>query len=372
MESIRLQRFLSIAGIASRRAAEKMIVDGRVKVSGRVIRELGFKVKPGKSRVEVDNKPVFYNPRRNYILFHKPTKSITSRRDPEGRTTIFDILPKSLPRLFSVGRLDWDTEGVLLLTNDGDLAYRLTHPKHDVARVYHAKVQGRIEEEHPAFVALKAGVELEDGFAQPDRLAILRHTEVNTWLEIEVHIGRNRIIRRLFDAVGFPVLKLKRVAFGELTLEGLPEGAFRDLTVEELNRLSGQVGLMPQADYRNKTHIRFGKGFAKSEREKQQRRRRRQREAEAADAPEAMQTMYDWPAEHAGDRRAAGERGERRQRNERRATGERGERRQRNERRATGERGERRQRNERRTTGERGKKARSSRSAKGHRKGGRR
>ena len=140
--AIRIQKFLSLAGVSSRRHAEELVAQGRVKVSGRVVTEMGTLVVPGKSRVEVDNKPVFYNEERNYVLFHKPAECITTLDDPEHRTTVIDLLPKGMPRLFPVGRLDWDTEGLLLLTNDGDLAYRLTHPGSNVPRVYHAKVRG--------------------------------------------------------------------------------------------------------------------------------------------------------------------------------------------------------------------------------------
>ena len=259
---IRIQKFLSLAGIASRRHAEEMIAQGRVKVSGRVVTEMGVHVIPGKSRVEVDNKPVFYSEERNYVLFHKPAECITTLDDPEQRTTVIDLLPKSMPRVFPVGRLDWDTEGLLLLTNDGDLAYRLMHPGVKVPRVYHAKVRGELKDTSPEFKKLQFGVELEDGLAKPDRVSIIKFTGNNTWVEIELHIGRNRIVRRMFDAIGFPVMKLRRVAFGNLTLDGLALGAFRDLTeaeVAELYAMVGEPGNEPVV--RSKSGVRYARGF---------------------------------------------------------------------------------------------------------------
>ena len=264
--AMRLQKFLSLAGVASRRHAEELIAQGRVKISGKVVTEMGVLVIPGKSRVEVDNKPVFYSEERNYILFHKPAGCITSLDDPENRTTVIDLLPKSLPRVFPVGRLDWDTEGLLLLTNDGELAYKLTHPGSKVPRVYHAKVRGELTDTSPEFKKLQKGVELEDGFAKPDRVSIIKFTGNNTWLEIELHIGRNRIIRRMCDAIGCPVMKLRRVMFGDLTLDGLPLGAFRDLTQEEVADLYSNVDSAMDVTVRSKFGVRFAKGFDPKER----------------------------------------------------------------------------------------------------------
>ena len=266
-EGIRLQKFLSLAGVSSRRHAEELIEQGRVKISGRVVTEMGVHVIPGKSRVEVDNKPVFYSEERNYVLFHKPAECITTLDDPEQRTTVIDLLPKSMPRVFPVGRLDWDTEGLLLLTNDGDLAYKLTHPAAKVPRIYHAKVRGELKENSPELKKLQNGVELEDGLAKPDRVSIIKFTGNNTWIEIELHIGRNRIVRRMCDAIGFPVMKLRRVAFGNLTLDGLSLGAFRDLTEQEvadLYQMVGDTGEVPTV--RSKKGVRFARGFDPKER----------------------------------------------------------------------------------------------------------
>ena len=267
--AIRIQKFLSLAGVSSRRHAEEMIAQGRVKVSGRVVTEMGTLVVPGKSRVEVDNKPVFYSEERNYILFHKPAECITTLDDPEHRTTVIDLLPKGMPRVFPVGRLDWDTEGLLLLTNDGDLAFRLTHPGAKVPRIYQAKVRGELKDASPEFKKLQNGIELEDGFAKPDRVSVLKFTGNNTWIEIELHIGRNRIVRRLCEAIGYPVMKLRRIAFGNLTLEGLPLGTYRDLTPEEVTSLYEQVGDLGNVPIvRSKSGVRYARGFSPSERTK--------------------------------------------------------------------------------------------------------
>ena len=265
--AIRIQKFLSLAGIASRRHAEELIEQGRVKVSGRVVTEMGVLVVPGKSRVEVDNKPVFYSEERNYILFHKPSNCITTLDDPEKRTTVIDLLPKSLPRVFPVGRLDWDTEGLLLLTNDGDLAYKLMHPNAKVPRVYHAKVRGELKDTSAEFKRLQKGVELEDGLAKPDRVSVIKFTGNNTWIEIELHIGRNRIVRRMCEAIGFPVMKLRRVMFGDLTLDGLPLGAYRDLTEAEVANLYAQLGDVSDVPaVRSKSGVRYARGFDPKER----------------------------------------------------------------------------------------------------------
>ena len=267
-EEMRLQKFLSLAGVASRRHAEELIAQGRVKISGRVVTEMGTLVIPGKSRVEVDNKPVFYSPERNYILFHKPAECVTTLDDPEGRTTVIDLLPRSMPRVFPVGRLDWDTEGLLLLTNDGELAYRLMHPASNVPRVYHAKVRGELKDASPEFRKLQNGIELEDGFAKPDRVAIMKFTGNNTWVEIELHIGRNRIVRRMFDAIGFPVMKLRRVSFANLTLDGLSLGAFRDLTEREVEKLYEMLGeeALNVPSVRTHQGVRYAPGFKPNER----------------------------------------------------------------------------------------------------------
>ena len=241
-EKYRLQKYLSRAGVTSRRKAEDLIREGRVKVNGVVVTELGFKVTPGRSKVLVDSKPVFWSPERTYLLLNKPSGYITSLDDPEKRPVVVDLLPRSLPRVFPVGRLDWDSEGLLLLTDDGELAHLLTHPSHRVPRVYAVKVRGLLGEDAPALAQLKAGVELDDEVVKPDRVAVQGDTGKHTWLEIELHSGKNRVVRRLCEAVGHPVLRLRRVQFGSVALDGLKPAAFRNLAADEVVSLYELAG----------------------------------------------------------------------------------------------------------------------------------
>ena len=172
-------------------------------------------------------------------------------------------------RVFPVGRLDWDSEGLLLLTNDGDLAAKLMHPSSEIPKTYHVKVQGELKDTDPAFKKLKDGINLEDGYIKPDRAAIIKFTGNNTWIEIEIHSGKNRIIRRLCDAIGRPVMKLRRVAFANLTLEGLPIGAFRDLTQPELKALYRLFADLPTIPpMRSKPGVRFARGFSPADKQK--------------------------------------------------------------------------------------------------------
>lgn len=269
-EKYRLQKFLSRAGVTSRRKAEKLIDQGRVKVNGTVVTEQGTSVTPGRTRVEVDGKPVFWTPERVYILLNKPTNYITTLDDPHDRPIVIDLLPKKLPRVVPVGRLDWDSEGLLLLTNDGDLAHAMMHPSTKVPRTYAVKVKGELTESDPPYLKLKEGLELEDGFIKPDKLKTTGFTGKHTWLEMELHSGRNRIIRRMCDAIGHTVLKLQRVAFGPLTLDGLQPGDYRDLTEDEVRTLYKEAEL----DASN-LHVRSKKGVSKGMKGKQRRRRSR-------------------------------------------------------------------------------------------------
>jgi len=231
----RLQKFLARAGVASRRQCEALITAGRVQVNGEVVRTLGTRVCPGRDRVQVDGvglraeAPVI-------LMLHKPAGYITAVSDPEGRPVVLSLLPKAgMPRLFPVGRLDWDTEGLLLLTNDGDLANLLTHPRHGVSKVYHAKVKGRPTAE--GLGRLLRGVVSEGERLAATAVRVLRTTQENTWVMIGVHEGRYRQVRRMCEVIGHPVLKLVRVALGPLTLGSLPRGQWRPLVPAELRAL---------------------------------------------------------------------------------------------------------------------------------------
>ena len=245
-EKMRLQKFLSRAGHSSRRKAESLIKEGRVTVNGTIVTELGTQVRPEHSKVEVDGKAIRWRPERLYILLNKPRGYLTSLSDPTDRPLVIDLLPKGMPRVYPVGRLDWESEGALLLTNDGDLAHRLMHPSHHIGRVYEVKVKGEIVETGDTFKALKNGLKLEDGFFKPDRISVLSFTGKHTWLRFHIHEGRNRLLRRYCDAVGHPVLKLKRTHIGELELSQLPQASFRDLTQSEVFDLYEAVGVNPR------------------------------------------------------------------------------------------------------------------------------
>lgn len=235
----RLQKVLARAGIASRRQCELLITAGRVQVNGQVVQTLGVRVRPGRDRILVDGQAV-RAPESVTILLHKPAGYITSRSDPQGRPVVTSLLPRTgIPRLFPVGRLDWETEGLLLLTNDGGLAYALTHPRYGVRKVYHVKVKGHPTPE--ALAHLTRGV-VCDG--EPLKaLAVEMHhpTRQNAWIAITLDQGRYRQVRRMCEAVGHPVLKLVRVALGPIHLGSLPRGRWRPLTPDELRELRSRV-----------------------------------------------------------------------------------------------------------------------------------
>lgn len=232
----RLQKIMAQAGVASRRKCEELIVSGRVKVNGVIIQELGYKADATRDEIEVDGKKIA---RENhvYFLLNKPTGYITSVTDPQGRKTVLDLMEGIEERIYPVGRLDYDTSGLLLLTNDGEFANRITHPRHELDKVYEATVKGRMEED--ALIRLRQGIELEDGMTAPADAVRLRFNEKSktTLIQLTIHEGRNRQVRRMCEAVGHPVRRLKRVRLAFLTLEGVPEGGYRPLTAEEVTRL---------------------------------------------------------------------------------------------------------------------------------------
>ena len=229
----RLQKILSRAGVASRRAAETILLDGRVTVNGEVVRELGSKADAASDVVKVDGVQVRQPRQLVYLLLYKPKGVITTRRDPEGRTTVMDLLPP-VPGLFPVGRLDVTTEGLILLTNDGAFAERVAHPRYQVPRVYHAKV--RRVPDATTLARLRQGVRYEGERLAADRVRVLE-ADNNAWLEVTVHEGRHHEVRRLLEAVGHPVSKLKRVGYGPLTTRGLKPGEFRALAPHEVRAL---------------------------------------------------------------------------------------------------------------------------------------
>jgi len=245
---VRLQKILSQAGIASRRAAEKLIAEGRVTVNGTTIREMGVKANPASDDIRVDGRRVRPTERFRYILLYKPTGVVTTRSDPQRRPTVMQLLNGVREYVYPVGRLDYDTEGLLLLTNDGDLAARLTHPKHEVERTYEARVAGTPDD--AALQKLRRGIPLDGRRTMPADVMLLtkgptttagRH-ERSGLLTITIREGRNRQVRRMLEAVGHPVQKLRRVRFGPIADKGLRPGEWRELTAKEVEKLKSGKG----------------------------------------------------------------------------------------------------------------------------------
>jgi len=233
----RIQKILSRAGIASRRAAEQVMADGRVTVNGETVRELGTKADVTTDDIRVDGVRIRPPAEPVYLLLYKPRGVVTTRHDPEGRATVMGLVPP-VAGLFPVGRLDVGTEGLLILTNDGNFAQRVSHPRYEVPRVYQAKV--RDVPSHETLARLTAGVRVEGERLAADHVRVLE-ADNNSWLELTLHEGKNHEVRRLMEAVGHPVSKLKRVAIGPVTLRGLNPGQFRHLTPQEVRALTHGV-----------------------------------------------------------------------------------------------------------------------------------
>lgn len=237
MNSIRLQKFLAECGVGSRRKMENLIERGKVRVNSQVVKDLGFKVDPETDKVQVNG--VYVRPApKGIILLNKPRGVVSTLEDPEGRPTVGEYLTKHYQSYFPVGRLDWDSTGLIILTNDGELAERLMHPRFQIERTYHVRVEGSI----PDSVLLKArrGVRLRDGEARAN-VEVMRGEGGTTWLEVSVKEGRNRLVRRLFERLGFPVIKLKRIAYGPFRLGNLQVGRLRVLTQKEYDTLRRRV-----------------------------------------------------------------------------------------------------------------------------------
>jgi 23S rRNA pseudouridine2605 synthase len=221
-------------GVASRRQAEEWIREGRITVNGRVAR-VGDRADPFGDHIKVNGRRVTLPASRIYLLVNKPKNVVTTIADPEGRPTVMDLVKSKFSRLFPVGRLDFDAEGFLLLTNDGDLAYRLSHPSFEVPRTYRVKVKGKPSPEE--IRRLSRGVLLKDGNTAPCRISLLKETDENSWLEMTLQEGRNRQVKRMWEKMGYSVLKLKRISFGGLALGKIKPGEYRPLRPAEVERL---------------------------------------------------------------------------------------------------------------------------------------
>lgn len=245
LTSVRLHKYIAQAGLASRRTAERWILEGRVTVNGAVITALGTTVDPECDDVRVDGRKVAPVRGREVILFHKPRFCLTTVSDPRGRPTVMDYLRGLSVRVYPVGRLDWDASGALILTNDGELANRLMHPSYGVPKVYEVQVQGVPTAEQLA--ALRQGVPLAEGVTAPAAVRLVRRAQTSAWLEITLHQGWYRQIKRMGEAVGLPVLRIHRTAYGPIPLGALPVGRWRRLTEREVRRLREAVSLPREA-----------------------------------------------------------------------------------------------------------------------------
>lgn len=244
---VRLQKVLAAAGIASRRASETMIHEGRVEVNGRVVTEQGVRVDPQSDVVRVDGSRIPPPRRHLYLVINKPRGVVSTMEDPEGRRNLSDLLEGARPgkpaRLFHVGRLDTDTDGLLILTNDGEFAHRLAHPSYEIPKTYLAEVTGVV---NPATVKrLREGITLDDGPIRPSSVKLVSTAADRSLVKMTLHEGRNRVVRRTMEAVGHPVRRLSRIGIGPVRLGNLASGELRDLTREELG---GLLDLISQAD----------------------------------------------------------------------------------------------------------------------------
>ena len=232
---IRLQKYLAICGIASRRTSEKFILDGRVAVNGEIVTEMGVQVDETKDTVTVDGEIIRPETEKHYIAYNKPIGEVTTVSDPEGRATVMDKFSDYPVRLFPVGRLDYDSEGLLLLTNDGDMMNRVLHPSHEVLKTYWTKISNHITQEE--ITALRKGVMIDGKLTSPASVRLIRENTFDTVLLISIHEGRNRQVRKMAEAIGHKVVSLRRVGFGPVSLGDLPTGMWRPLTQEEIKKL---------------------------------------------------------------------------------------------------------------------------------------
>ena len=234
---MRINKFIASCGVTSRRKAEELILNKKVKVNGNIIEELSYKVDVDNDTVEVDGKVINKSEKLVYILLNKPEGYITTVKDQFDRPSVIDILTDVEERVFPVGRLDYETSGLLLLTNDGDLTYKLTHPKHEIAKTYVAWVNGKLTPEE--INNFKNGLYIEDYKTAPAKLRVLKYDDVRntSLLEIKIHEGKNRQVRKMCKAINHPVLRLRRVALGKINIKDLKVGEYRNLTIEELEYL---------------------------------------------------------------------------------------------------------------------------------------
>lgn len=243
MSRERLQKILSRAGIASRRKAERLLQEGRVRVNGQVVSRLDFKADPLEDHIRVDGRLVTRLEPPAYVLLNKPRGFLCTLNDPFGRPVVGDLLKRLKLRLYPAGRLDADSEGLVILTNDGDFFQHLAHPRYHKPRTYLVKVKGLPDKEE--IERLRRGVDLSDGLTQPAQVKLIRKLKANSWWRVVVREGRNRLVRRMFERIGHPVLRLIRIQFGPLRLSGLRRGEYRLLSRKEVDLLIRNEGETP-------------------------------------------------------------------------------------------------------------------------------
>ncbi len=232
MASIKLQAYMAQAGVASRRKSEELIAEGKVKVNGEVA-HVGQRIDAQKDKVHVLGKRLKTAETKRYFLVYKPRNYVSTTQDELGRRTILQLLPETTERLYPVGRLDYESEGLMIVTNDGDFAYKTTHPKFEIPKTYRATVAGT-----PTYKALnmmREGVKLKEGFTRPDSLDVVEEKDYETVLEVTIHQGYNRQVRRMFERIGYEVVRLVRIKFGKLSLTDLHDAPYRELTKAEVH-----------------------------------------------------------------------------------------------------------------------------------------
>ncbi len=238
MGEIRLQKFLADAGLASRRKCEELISQGRIEVDGRVVTTPGTKIS-GSEKIKADGKEIKLTKKKIYILLNKPVGYISTAKDQFSRKTVIDLIEPVKERVYPVGRLDYDTSGLIILTNDGDFANKMMHPRHQTEKVYQAEIIGRLNERD--LNSVRSGMQIEDFTTAPSKIRIIDDSSTNSIVEITIHEGKNRQVRKMFASLGHPVLHLKRVAIGSVRIDGLGEGKWRYLSKKELAQLKNQA-----------------------------------------------------------------------------------------------------------------------------------
>lgn len=234
---VRLQKYISDCGIASRRKAEELILHNKIMVNHRIVNNLGYKVNPKSDIVELDGKTLVLNNKKIYVLLNKPIGYITTVSDQFKRPTVMDLVKDIDERIYPVGRLDYNTSGLLLLTNDGELANIIMHPKYEIDKTYVAKVKGIPDRQ--GLEKLRKGIKIDDYITSPSNVSIISSSKNHSTIKITIHEGKNRQVRKMFEQIGHKVIELKRISLGKINIEGIKEGTWRYLTKDELNYLRG-------------------------------------------------------------------------------------------------------------------------------------